>query len=161
MRLPALLLLSLAACAQAESPPASPSRAPAPPAATSPGSSAEANPGRGGEPRSVPLRLEGTFSSPKCGERPYERRITFEEGGAFKAEDRVSPCPPGAQCIWSGIVDRSGRYEVRGGGIELTVTGGDSNAAAKPLPSSLGFDAEKGVPFEASPEGRCLYQKAP
>lgn len=155
----AALLLALAACSsKAESPSASPSSSPSPPEGTA--AEPAAAPAAPRPPASQP-DLAGAWVSPKCGDRTYERRITFEKDGAFTAEDRVSPCPPGARCIWSGIVNRAGRYELRGDSVALEPAKGDASAAGKPLPASLGFDREKGAPFETAPEERCLYERAP
>ena len=56
----------------------------------------------------------GTYVGAACNGRSYERVVTLGSEGAIEVVDRVSPCPPGAQCVWSGIVVRSGKYSVRG-----------------------------------------------
>lgn len=83
-------------------------------------------------------KLEGNWSSRSCGERKYERRITFAADGTFKSDDRVSPCPKGAACVWSGIVTRQGKYKLRGRKVRLTVEG-NQDAKGTPLPEELSF----------------------
>lgn len=116
-------------------------------------------------PESVPKQeitggLAGTWTSAFCGDRGYERRITFAADGSFTAEDRVAPCPPTARCVWSGIVIRRGKYAVTGNALQLAP---ESAAAGpgQPLPPSLEIDAT-GVPVEVSADGRrCPYARMP
>lgn len=82
--------------------------------------------------------LSGTWSSASCGKRTYERIISVASNGTFVADDRVSPCPPGTQCIWSGIVHRKGTWKR----VALTLAlfpdeavGGKQ--AGEPFPSTL------------------------
>ena len=67
--------------------------------------------------------LVGSWSSPSCGDRKYVRTLRFADKGAFSAQDLVSPCPPNAKCVWSGIVDRKGTYVVSGNQVKLAVDG--------------------------------------
>ncbi|MBL8741408.1 MAG: hypothetical protein JNK04_09950, partial [Myxococcales bacterium] len=58
--------------------------------------------------------------------------------GRFVADDRVSPCPPGTQCIWSGIVHRKGTWKR----VALTLAlfpedAIDGKQAGEPFPSTL------------------------
>jgi hypothetical protein len=102
--------------------------------------------------------LLGTWMSPSCGERKYARQIDFADGGTFSSADLVSPCPPNARCVWSGIVNRRGTYSVSGGKIALTATGGGPQG--KPLPESLGLDPATGAPFETDSTGKtCAYER--
>jgi hypothetical protein len=48
-----------------------------------------------------------------------DRTYHFEEGGAFKVVDEIAPCPPGAACVWEGIVVNGGRWEQRGETVVL------------------------------------------
>jgi hypothetical protein len=85
------------------------------------------------------------------------RKIQFNNGGTFEAQDLVSPCPPKTACMWSGIVLNKGTYVTQGGTIQLTITqaGGPQ---AKPLPTTFAIDPASAAPVETSPEGqRCLY----
>ena len=75
-----------------------------PPGEPSPGTTPHPPPpGGGGEGGA-------NWSSPSCGERTYERTLSLRPDFTFSAEDRVSPCPAGAQCIWSGVVPWSGTW---------------------------------------------------
>jgi hypothetical protein len=102
--------------------------------------------------------LEGTWASPSCGARGYERVLVLRDGG-FQASDRVSPCPPGARCAWSGIVQRGGVYRLEGETVSLSLANGvREDGPGAPLPSQLRFEA--GVLSEAGPEGaRCAYAR--
>jgi hypothetical protein len=95
--------------------------------------------------------LEGTWSSPSCKSRGYERRITFHADGTFRADDRVSPCPPNVACVWSGIITRTGTFKIAGRHVKLSAEPSDA-PKAEPLPESLTF-SKKG---ELS-EGSCAY----
>lgn len=52
----------------------------------------------------------GNWTSPNCGGRAYARNIRFEEDHTYAAIDLVSPCAPGAQCVWSGMVGYAGTW---------------------------------------------------
>lgn len=85
-----------------------------------------------------------TWSSAACGDRSYERVITLLPDFTFSAEDRVSPCPEGAQCIWSGVVPWSGTWtpspEPRGVYLnEAEVRDGDKG---QPRPKLLVYAAD-------------------
>ncbi len=62
----------------------------------------------------------GDWVSASCGERTYERRLSFfDERRTFEGQDLVSPCPEGTQCAWSGIVTYNGRWWPTDTGIGL------------------------------------------
>ena len=73
-------------------------------------------------PGETGTRFVATWTSPECGERTYERRITLNPDFTFVGEDLVSPCPPDVACIWSGIVTWSGSWAVEGPALQLTET---------------------------------------
>jgi hypothetical protein len=105
--------------------------------------------------------LAGSWTSASCGERKYVRQIELAADGTFSAADLVSPCPPGAACVWSGIVYRRGTYSVAGGTVTLTpaAAGGPQG---KPFPATLGLDPATGAPFEADGNGAtCPYERRP
>ncbi len=95
----------------------------------------------------------GSWSSASCGKRTYVRELTLTGDGTFSARDLVSPCPPNAKCVWSGIVDRSGKWKLDGAKVLLTVEKGTEAKAGEALPSELAF--EGGVLSESG----CAYQK--
>lgn len=101
----------------------------------------------------------GTWSSGPCGGRKYERVLTLRDSFTFDAEDRVSPCPPGTACVWSGIVMRKGSYRVEGATAVLTVQDGASTKPASPLPATLVWDDAKGAPAEQSDGTSCPYAR--
>jgi len=81
--------------------------------------------------------LVGTWLSPSCGERTYARLLTFEPDGRFTAEDRVAPCPAGAQCVWSGVVYRSGTFSIEGETVHLQTEQPSRNGPGVPLPEQF------------------------
>lgn len=98
---------------------------------------------------------EGEWTSPSCGKRQYERRLTIAAGHTFRAEDRVSPCPPNVQCIWSGIVVRAGDWTSRG--LTLSLHQGVAMKGGEPLPAELIWEPERAAPVEIADGERCLY----
>lgn len=85
--------------------------------------------------------IEGSWLSSSCGERAYARIISFH-GGRFTAEDRIAPCPPGAQCIWSGVVYRTGSYSISADGklLQLSLERADAKQPGAPFPDQLELD---------------------
>lgn len=154
------ILLAGCACNQAEPGPANPApppsaSAPAPSATPPPAAPTAATPAPGGG------GLYGTWKSPSCGARGYERRIYFETDGTFQAEDLVSPCPPGTVCVWSGIVVTHGTFVVTGGTVALTPkpgSGGGKPGAAE-LPKSLVWDAQGALSEAAADGSKCAYKR--
>ncbi|EYF07394.1 hypothetical protein [Chondromyces apiculatus] len=110
-------------------------------------------PGQQGDPA-----LVGTWKSASCGDRTYERTLTFGADGTFQASDRISPCPPRAQCVWSGIVDRNGSYVRSGNTITLRVEG-TPGKQGKPLPETLTVDPTTSAPTEQGSSGPCVYTR--
>lgn len=111
-------------------------------------------------PPATPSGVAGKWTSASCGARAYERRLTFDASGTFSAEDRVSPCPPGTTCVWSGIVIRHGKYAVSGSSIQLTIDGPNAGPG-QPLPASFALDPS-GAPAELLDGGkRCVYARSP
>lgn len=139
-----LFIVLLAGCSTTTAPPQADGPAPAPATAS---------------PNAAPV-VAGRWSSPSCGPRSYERLITLEAGGTFTAEDRVSPCPRGVSCVWSGIVLRRGTYSISGEGIRAVLLATDGGAGpGQGLPTTLVIDGA-GALVEVLPEGdRCVYTR--
>jgi hypothetical protein len=128
-------------------------RALSPPASAPPGSTAAEAQG---------TRLPGwvgSWSSPRCGERSYERWLELAPDGTFRADDRVSPCPPTVTCVWSGIVRRQGSYRATEDGRQLALQTETAAAAPKllPLPTTLHWDDAAEAPLELAGVERCPY----
>lgn len=140
MRAAALLAFALTACCAGSPPPDAPPL-PGPTSITPP----------------PPITsIAGRWSSPSCGKRGYERLVTFSPTGTFTSEDRVSPCPPNARCIWAGIVFHKGRYTTAGGAITLTLEGPQASQG-QPLPAGMTLDPS-GAPVETGSDGSaCVY----
>jgi len=102
----------------------------------------------------------GTYTSPNCGARTYERKITINADGTFAAQDLVSPCPPGTQCVWSGIVNRQGTYTRAADAITLKVTG-TAPTQGQPFPDKLVIDPATKSPAEQGSGALCVYRKTP
>jgi hypothetical protein len=96
----------------------------------------------------------GDWVSASCGQRTYAREISLGKDGSFSARDLVSPCPPDKQCVWSGIVDRSGKWAMKESTVILTVEKGADGKAGQPFPSQIPFT--NGALVE---DGGCTYQK--
>lgn len=67
--------------------------------------------------------LVGTWTSASCGDRTWARVLTLSADGAWQGQDRVSPCPPGTTCMWSGIVEHRGTWQATelAGAVQLQV----------------------------------------
>jgi len=104
--------------------------------------------------------LAGAWTSPSCSKRTYPREITFDSNGIWSARDLVSPCPPNAKCVWSGIVDRSGKSKLEGTKVLLIPNeGSERSQAGSPFPTEMSFDA--GVLSEPSDDGgSCHYKRS-
>ena len=148
-------LLTLAACAPPPSPQGAPDAMPPGPAPVEPAPPAtQPAPPAGGE-----VAIVGTWKSPACGTRKYERNITFAADNTFTAKDLVSPCPPNVACIWSGIVDRSGAYTLAGAAITFTRIE-PSQARGEAFPTALTIDPATKAPAERAADGSvCVYQR--
>jgi hypothetical protein len=103
-----------------------------------------------------PKAPDGTWSSERCGTRGYERRITFATDGTFSAEDRVSPCPAGVACVWSGVINRNGTYTLKGSTIRLKLEAPAPGAKAEDLPATLSW--KKGALAERQAGHTCAYR---
>ena len=55
--------------------------------------------------------LVGSWQSDSCGERTWVRSLQLRDDGSWSGLDLVAPCPQGATCIWSGIVEHSGTWQ--------------------------------------------------
>jgi hypothetical protein len=152
-----LLAIVLSACAGPHEPaPREASSSPAP--STSGSAVADAS----SAPRPTAGSSEaGTWSSPGCGERTYERVITLTKG-SFEAQDRVSPCPPGVACVWSGVVPRAGTYRIDGTIVSLALDDASKQAKGPPVvfPATLELEGDHLVELTAS-GARCVYVRRP
>ena len=107
----------------------------------------------------------GTYVGAACTGRSYERVVTLGSEGTIEVVDRVSPCPPGAQCVWSGIVVRSGKYSVQGPTelgkpfrVVLSLAGAQDPKASV-LPTHLLWWGSRGSLTE--PDESCRYVRRP
>ena len=113
--------------------------------------------------RSAPSDLKaeshmGSWSSAGCGERSYVRELTLAVDGTFVGRELVSPCPPGAHCIWSGIVDTSGTWSRQGEVVSLAFKGvEDSPGPTLAFPEQLTYT--DGHLVEAGEGEGCTYQR--
>lgn len=75
----------------------------------------------------------GSWISSNCGERAWSRVIVFDTQGRFAGQDLVSPCPKGATCIWSGVVERAGSWASVQGKVQLVLDQPGSMPVAEPM----------------------------
>jgi len=103
----------------------------------------------------------GTWVGGRCSDRDYRREIRFDADYSFSAIDWVAPCPRGKACIWSGIVNRSGTWELyREHDISLEPTSRETRQG-KPLATNLHYDVHSGTLHEATPGSvlDCIYER--
>jgi hypothetical protein len=104
----------------------------------------------------------GVYTSKSCGARGYARVVTLDAVKKTVAiDDRVSPCPPDVQCVWSGIVSRRGTFAV----VSPDETGKpfrldldlkpNANKQGQPPPAQLEWYPSRGVLTE--PGDTCPY----
>jgi len=85
------------------------------------------------------------------------------KGETIELEDRVSPCPEGGTCVWSGIVTRKGTYVVEKPSeagkpfrLVLSFTSPDVAKGVQPAPPHLEWYASRGALTE--PGDTCPYE---
>lgn len=93
----------------------------------------------------------GWYRDAACGDRSFAREIELGDG-TYQGRDLVSPCPMGATCMWSGIVEFKGTWTRDGDALVLTETSAVPQAgpAARPkrlVPSGSGWTDEDGCSF--------------
>ncbi len=118
-----------------------------------------------GEPSPTGITLgQGTYTSKACGERKYDRVARIGKGNTIELDDRVSPCPKGTACVWSGIVTRKGTYEVEGPGemgkpykLMLTFDKAEADRGALAAPTHLEWYESRGV--LTGPGDTCPYTR--
>lgn len=140
MPLPAVaaLLLGALACSGHQPPPEA-------------GGGAEAGP----DPAPEAAGRAVTWASAPCTGRHYPRKILLQPGGTFHAWDLVSPCPPNARCVWSGIVERSGTWRLEDDVLHLVVERSGTAPGPFPFPDRL-LRTQAGL---QEPDGDCTYEE--
>ena len=111
------------------------------------------------EPPEESHPVVATWTGEACGDRSYPRELTFTPDFRYQGRDLVSPCPPEATCVWSGVVSFSGTWASDGPFVQLTeeTSDGDQGAAR---PTTL-RRAQSGHLTEEQGEGVvCGYAKA-
>lgn len=66
----------------------------------------------------------GDWTSTGCPGRTYARNLRFEPDQRWQAIDLVSPCPPGTECLWSGLTTYGGIWVQKGTDLHLREVGG-------------------------------------
>ncbi len=108
----------------------------------------------------APVDITGPWENSSCGDRQYRRQITFQEGGKFAAVDEVAPCPPGTQCVWSGIVYWHGTWSLVDHTISLNSKPVEAGKMPEQLPEEFVVLAEQPLSIgEKYGEIICPYQK--
>lgn len=103
----------------------------------------------------------GFWQGSPCDQRTYVRYLELADDGTFSATDRVAPCPENVQCIWSGIVDRSGVWRLDRGMIVLELADGEASNMAEPLPHRLRWEQAQNALIEVVVGGpmTCTYRR--
>ena len=105
----------------------------------------------------------GTYRSASCGTRKYPRVVHLSAPNKVQMDDLVSPCPPGARCMWSGIVVRTGTYAVESGKhvgapMRLVLTLTKDPRSEAPPPHLLWWNSRGEL---SEPDEKCLYKPEP
>ncbi len=105
-------------------------------------------------------RWLGQWTSAACGMRTYERWLDLAADGSATGSDRVSPCPPGRTCVWSGILPWAGTWQVAGEAVTLSVDwrGNPAAAARLTLPKQLVWNQAAAAPDEPGVDTACAYR---
>lgn len=111
--------------------------------------------GKGKTPTGAPDRsVAGRWTA----KRKWVVELQFDAQGTFEKSDLVSPCPPNARCIWSGVVVNRGTYEVHGADLRLSYKSTDGKMGVT-TPRALRI--ERGALVERLPDGTFLkYQRS-
>lgn len=96
----------------------------------------------------------GHWTSTGCGQRQYARNISFELDNTYNAIDMISPCRPGTQCIWSGMVGYSGSWAQPEEKRLVLREWGSSSAPGSPHPQEF-FADDNGNLVESN----CVYTR--
>jgi len=78
----------------------------------------------------------GDWTSAPCAGRAFSRNLRFEKENTYAGLDLVSPCPPNAQCAWSGMVAYAGLWKQEGNKLYLREIGSPT-AAGSPHPTEV------------------------
>lgn len=149
------LFLALAACA---SEPATAPEALAPGSPAAPGAPAAASPAAPGTPADTPasegahveytwlgsvkgVNFLGEWTS-KCPNHGYARNLRIVSGGRWYGTDITTPCEPGKQCLWNGLVVLSGTWAKMDDKLVLAVI---NQAPMKFVSTEAGELVEEGV----------------
>lgn len=104
----------------------------------------------------LPAPIPSAWSSPSCGGRAWERRLEILAEGRFRGQDRVSPCPEGTTCIWSGVVERAGTWRIDAGQLILALDQPGTMPVAEPMAGSV-----KQVGESLEDDLGCSYVRVP
>jgi len=105
--------------------------------------------------------IVGGWENGSCGERHYRRLVRFFEDGRFTGLDEVAPCPPKAQCVWSGIIHWKGSWSFDGKRVSLEIEPIEGEKTPEAQPEE--FEVVSADPFsigERSGDVVCPYRRA-
>ena len=111
----------------------------------------------GPSPLATPDEPGSDWVSEACGERAYERVLSLAADHSYSGQDLISPCPPTARCVWSGVVHFSGSWSDEGGVLVLVEEAADPGPGLAPRPTRLVL--VDGLVAEEGPDGPCVYQR--
>jgi hypothetical protein len=99
--------------------------------------------------------MAGAFEAAPCSTRAYRRSIALEPDGTFAATDLVSPCPPGARCVWSGVILWGGTW--RRDGDRIVLAPDAAGRLPERVPASLVI---AGATLREPEDPSCVYHRA-
>jgi hypothetical protein len=70
----------------------------------------------------------GDWTSTGCEGRSYARNLYIASDHSYAGIDLVSPCPPNAKCMWSGLVAYTGIWKQEGNKVLLREIGAPKEA---------------------------------
>lgn len=98
--------------------------------------------------------FSGDWTSPNCGGRAYARNIRFESDNTYAGLDLVSPCAPGTQCVWSGMVGYAGTWGISDPKVLQLMEMGAPAGPGSPHPSRFTADKDGNLI-----ESTCVYTR--
>jgi len=109
--------------------------------------------------RSRRLDVRGPWYAPPCGRRNYARQVYFSTTGQVRVEERVSPCPRGTVCVWSGVEVVKGSFQREGDRLDLALDPIARDLAVEPPATLAVVRDDDGDRVLEDAEG-CRYYRA-
>ena len=95
----------------------------------------------------------GDWTSTGCKSRTYARNLHITSDHGYAGIDLVSPCPPGKECMWSGIVGFAGIWKQEDRTLHFREIGAPI-AKGSPHPTEVTADTKGNLV-----ENGCVYTR--